>query len=107
MVLSSTDGATFRFGRNFVSQKTSRPGRRAGRKSVLLGRRLIALALVDLAVSPQVRDDGEVAATALNLASECYNMLVACTREKGSFGGMTHASRPCGCTCGSEESLGA
>lgn len=60
---------------NAVSRKPDHPKkvRKCGDESVLLGRRLVALALVDLPVSPQVRDDGEVAATALDLASECYN----------------------------------
>jgi hypothetical protein len=33
-----------------------------------------ALALVNLAVTSQVRDDGEVAATAWNFASECFRV---------------------------------
>jgi len=58
-----------------MSKKTGHPLRRvkvnsARCQSVLLRRRLVAFALVDLPVSPQIRDDGEMATTALNLASE-------------------------------------
>lgn len=66
--------------------------------SRLLGGGLVALALVDLAMSPQVGNDGEVAATALDLASKCYNK-ISFGLQWRAFG--TYASRQCGCTCAS------
>ena len=34
---------------------------------------IIALSFVDLSMSPEVGDDGEVSATAINIACECYS----------------------------------
>lgn len=55
-----------------------------------------AVVLVNLSVPPQVGDDREVPAAAVNFTREgCYNV----STEKYDVRGMTYASRRYGCTC--------
>ena len=54
-----------------------------------------AVVLVNLSVPPQVGDDREVSAAAINFTREgCYNV----NTEKYNVRGMTYASRRYGCT---------
>ena len=61
------------------------------------------IALVYFAMPPQVGDYGEVATTALDFASKCYEMLVKSILELLS---KTYASRQYGCTYVSGASWG-
>lgn len=54
------------------------------------------IALVYFAMPPQVGDDREVATTALDFASKCYEMSVKFRLNVLSD---TYASRQYGCTC--------
>lgn len=61
-----------------------------------------AVVLVNLAMSPQVGYDGEVAATAIDFACECCHNV---SDVGGDVLGSAYASRQCGCTCASVANL--
>lgn len=65
---------------------------------------ITTLSLVDFAMPPQIRDDREVTATAVNLTSKCCAEVSEIAQSEE--GCRTYAFRQCGCTYVSGESWG-